>query len=74
MVEILLFMTPRHRADIVASLVASLNGAYLRFMRRNPGFQVRVSSLCIDFESVPNGAYLRFMRRNLGFQVGSTWF
>lgn len=48
MVEVLLFMTPRHRADIVASLVASLNGTYIRFMRRNPGFKVRCVQLCIQ--------------------------
>jgi hypothetical protein len=39
-VEILLFMTPRHRADIVASLVASLNATYARFKCRNPSFGV----------------------------------
>ena len=39
-VEILLFMTPRHRADIVASLVASLNATYARFKCRNPSFEV----------------------------------
>ena len=40
-VEILLFMTPRHRAEIVASLVTSLNTVYARFVQRNPGFKVR---------------------------------
>ena len=61
-VELLLYMTPHYRADIVASLVVSLNGTYSRFMRRNPGFQVR-------FLACLNGTYGRFVRRNPGFQV-----
>ncbi len=43
-VEILLFMTPNHRADIIASLLSSLNAAYGRFRRRNPAFAVGASA------------------------------
>ena len=37
--QVLLYVTPLHRADIVASLVSALNSAYARFMLRNPQFQ-----------------------------------
>jgi len=39
-VEILLYMTPHHRADIINSLATSLNATYQRFLARNPGFNV----------------------------------
>ena len=39
-VEVLLFLTPRHRERMVDAVVRSLNAQYSRFVARNPGFQV----------------------------------
>lgn len=60
-VEILLFMTPRHRAEIVASLVASLNTAYRRFMRRNRHFKASAT-----FALVPLGLIVLVARKTGG--------
>jgi hypothetical protein len=39
-VEVLLYLTPFIRADILDSLVSSLNSTYLKFRLRHPDFQV----------------------------------
>lgn len=46
-VEVLLFLTPRHRERMVDAVVRSLNAQYSRFVARNPGFQVRWFGGCV---------------------------
>ena len=40
-VEVLLYLSPMHHRDFVASMAYNLNDAYRRFMRRNPTFKAR---------------------------------
>lgn len=40
-VEVLLFLTPGYRDQMVAALVRALNAQITRFRDRNPGFKVR---------------------------------
>jgi DDHD domain len=51
-VEVLLYLTPLHRAAVLGSLVASLNSAYSRFMLRNPQFKGSVSVVAHSLGSV----------------------
>ena len=51
-VEVLLYLTPLHRAAIMQSLIASLNSAYARFMLRNPEFKGPVSIMAHSLGSV----------------------
>lgn len=39
-VEVLLYLTPLHHRDMTTSMSNNLNDVYLRFIRRNPNFQV----------------------------------
>lgn len=51
-VEVLLYLTPLHRAAVLGSLVASLNSAYSRFMLRNPEFRGKVSIVAHSLGSI----------------------
>ena len=44
-VEVLLYLSPMHHRDFVASMAYNLNDAYRRFMRRNPTFKARVATV-----------------------------
>jgi hypothetical protein len=51
-VEVLLYLTPLHRAAVLDSLVASLNSAYSRFMLRNPEFSGKVNLVAHSLGSI----------------------
>lgn len=51
-VEVLLYLTPLHRASVLSGVVASLNSAYARFMLRNPNFRGPVSIIAHSLGSV----------------------
>jgi hypothetical protein len=40
-VEVLLYLTPLHCQDMLASLVAACNAQHAKFMLRHPDFQAR---------------------------------
>ena len=44
-VEVLLYLSPLHHRDFVASMAYNLNDTYRRFMRRNPSFKARVATV-----------------------------
>lgn len=51
-VEVLLYLTPLHRADILCSLVTALNSTFSKFMLRNPHFKGSVSILAHSLGSM----------------------
>jgi len=51
-VEVLLYLTPMHRAAILSSLVTSLNSVYAKFMLRNPDFRGPVSIFAHSLGSI----------------------